>query len=95
MAKAPFLMGSASSVPSHSRAETSRAVEEGIEIVRHAIKTLMNKPKAERDAYLASMSQDLEKMTDHLGTVDGARAKRVTATKNIIQILEQASSSKQ
>lgn len=94
MAKAPFLMGAASATPATGRKEHARAVEEGIEIVRQAIKVLLDKPKEERDAYLATIGGELQSIASHLGTVDGVHGRRVKATKNIVKILQDASSAK-
>ncbi|MBI2372575.1 MAG: hypothetical protein HYV07_01120 [Deltaproteobacteria bacterium] len=80
----------AGSGPGRGKRDQSKAVEEGIDIVRDAIREFLKKPKAERDSYLAELSLQLEELADNLDGVPngGAGARRLEATRRIVEILK-------
>jgi hypothetical protein len=87
--------GREGSSPRSSKKEQQRAVEEGIAIVRNAIKQLLAEPKAERDAHLETLGAGLNTLADRLGAVDEqGRARRVLATRKIVQLVKKASDAK-
>lgn len=89
----PRFRGSAKPEPTSSRREQQKAVEEGIDVVRDAIKDLLKKPKGERERHLRVLAEQLTSMAGRMDRVDnsGDGARRVKATKNIIEILEKVS----
>lgn len=106
MAKPPFVRGQAGTTETHGRAsrrEQQRAVEEGIDIVRDAIVKLMARPKEEREKQIEVLASELEAMTELFDSVKksnavnantGGGARRLKATKTIIEVLRNASSAK-
>ena len=95
MASPHFLKG-ATGLPGGkgpSRKEQQRAVEDGIEVVRQAIKQLLTQPRAERERHLGALAKELEALAGRVGTADadGAGARRMEATRKVVAILEKAS----
>ncbi len=72
------------------RREQVRAVEEGIDIVRDAIRDFLKKPKAEREKHLATLSTQLEAFAENLDDLPSGRAgtTRLEATRRIVEILK-------
>ena len=95
MASPHFLKG-ASGLPGGkgpSRKEQQRAVEDGIDVVRSAIKQLLAQPRGERERHLGVLTKELEVLAGRVGAADagGAGARRMEATRKVVAILEKAS----
>jgi hypothetical protein len=89
----PRFRGSgASSRP--SRRDVERGVEEGLDIVRNAIKELLARPKEERAAHLAVLKVRLASFIPQIEAVDrqGPTARRVRAMERVLSALDQVSS---
>jgi hypothetical protein len=70
-----------------------RGVEEGLDLVRDAIKDLLARPKEERDLHLAQLRSDLEAMLPTHEEIDpnSATARRLKALARVIKTLEEVS----
>ena len=76
-----------------SRREHERGVEEGLELIRIAIRELMQRPRAERAEHLASLKLRLCAFIPQIETVDrqGPTARRVRAMERVLSALDEVS----
>ena len=78
-----------------SRQDQQKAVEEGLDVMREAIKFILSKPPAERDKHLNQLTKELGRMAVKLGKKETDRgARRVQAAQNVVDILKRASDAK-
>lgn len=84
--------GAASSRP--SRRDVERGVEEGLDILRAAIKELMQRPREERAAHLSLLKARLASFIPQIESVDrqGPTARRVRAMERVLRALDEVSS---
>jgi len=88
----PRLRGS--QAPSRlSKRDHERGVEEGLVLLRDAIKDLLSKPKPDRKAHLELLEGQLRAMLPDLESVDknGPAARRVRAMERVIKTLYEVS----
>ena len=94
MAKGAYFNGGAAKIGSSrtSRKAQQKAVEDGIKDIVAAVKDLMHKPRAEREAHLEILSAQLELIGAKLEQLDPRSGRqRVLATRKIISIVKRAS----
>lgn len=77
-----------------SRRDVERGVEEGLDILRTAIKELMLRPREERAAHLAMLKIRLASFLPQIESVDrqGPTARRVRAMERVLHALDEVSS---
>ena len=79
-----------------SRKSQQKDVEDGIKTIVEAVKELMNKPRAEREAQLEVLAAQLEFISAKLEQNEKPHSgrKRVAAGRKIINIVKRASDAK-
>jgi hypothetical protein len=78
----------------NAQIEMQKAVEDGIDVVRDAMRDLLTKPKAEREKHLADLLEQLRAMSEAIDATDGKSeaAERLHAVERVIEILQQVAS---
>jgi hypothetical protein len=76
-----------------SRRDVERGVEEGLEILRGAIKELLRRPREERQAHLTLLKLRLASFIPQIESVDrqGPTARRVRAMERVLKALDEVS----
>jgi hypothetical protein len=71
--------------------DMQKALEEGIDVVRDAMRDLLTKPKEEREKHLASLLGQVRAMSEAIDAADekSEAAERLHAVERVIEILQQ------
>lgn len=87
----PRLRGGASKLP---RRELEKSVEEGLDLLRDAIRDLLARPKEEREVHLVHLKQYVKSMLPQFEAVDrnSPTARRLRAMERVLSTLEEVSS---
>jgi hypothetical protein len=75
------------------RRELDKGVEEGLDILRDAIRDLLSKPKSEREEHIVRLKQYIHELLPDFEAVDpnSPSSKRLRALERVIATLEEVS----